>query len=406
MKEIQMIDNQTLTIGTCMFVPFKSSMINISDIAQLKTLYEHQQNNEEVSMLLGVKPNMSLKGFMNKVYSQNTIWKQEAKNVYIVKSTDGIVAGIATVQPLRLWNSTYRVDYAIDVLLTNPEQSKRIKELYVKAYHNQESHTLMQKLQQSKARFFAPMQNEQLESMTCIPNLSTTKGIAIWQNKFKNVDTTFLSQFPIVMPKNIQSADRDFSLKRLDVSNSNGMEFYNFIQNNRHEIKEFFPGLSNEFTSAKAVTSLLGNGATYEKGKLTLHYGIFAGNKLVGYLNCPIGLLSAQIEVLVDKNANNRGYASEALRLLEREFFKHGIKEISILTAMNNYKMQSVLIKNKYCSDLYDENDSFLNYYKLLSDYVKGTRANKSLLKSNEPQKVQVASKLPLSTDFSRECRA
>lgn len=384
----------------CEFIPLCQGMADIYDIIQVKELYD-LRGNEETSLLLNVTPRMPLRNFIKAIYDRANIWSNEDRNVYVAKQRDGIVLGLVSIQPVRFPGVMGKIDYVTDVLLSEPEQINGLRNLFSKAYHHNVRSSINVK-GNIPDNFLIPMQNEKFELFTRVPDRNKNSC-------HSEIRPAFLSNLSSIMPIQINSIGSDFCVRKLDVSDVSGKMIYSLIENNRSDAEQFLPGISKKCTSPETTTAYLMENNDHRRNNMELYYGLFASDKLVGLFDCPVQSLSVKVNMLVDKAARGKGYASEALRLLEREFFKRGIQEIWIDSHIHNYRTQTVLSQNKYICEIYDESEPFIEYHKNLTDYINGHYANETLLNKQQvqqPQKVQAASMKCPTVNYARECRS
>lgn len=360
------------------FVELKDSLITMDDIAVLKSKCD-SPNQEDLLLLLNVAQNTDILHFVQQLFHQISVGKKEMKTLYLAKNGNEDVLGVISIQPVCCNPSTMEIEYCWDSYLTGDYSLKAVKEAFVKYYYNQPHESVYQEVRNKKARFFSP-QLEETESLL----YTQTRPDA-----YQKLSHSKQYMMRLTMPQKIGLNGFFFSMRRIKGKETEIQDVFELIQRNQPETERFLPVWQEECSSLSKTENFLKNQMNFKDSMLSVRYGIYEAEKLVGLLECCTRGDVAHLNILVDKDSGARGYASEALRLAEREIFKHGINEIQLECSAYNYLSPRVVVANGYkLAELYDEYDSMHYYHKVIGDYLAGNRATHSLLKPKEKIKV------------------
>ncbi len=301
--------------------------------------------------------------YMAQIRQKTTEWQSEKRQVYLAKRNEQAV-GIVSVCPVRVNEDTQTKECAFDVWAVNDEFALQIinsfRENVQMETKNPSGYT---------ARVFAPMKGE---SLTVLPYSKRAKG-----------GYSFLTCLSQSMPNRISSQDSAFSLRRLNVSHCD--ELYQLFENNRAEANQFLIGLSKQCDTPEGTKQLLMKSEQIPTDwpVLDIYYGMYQDNKLCGFCGGKCYPSETHIDILVDNAHSGKGYASEAVRLFERELFKRGMETIKLQCDVQNYGTPTIARRNHYLFDAGDDSDNTYYYHKHITDYVSGAHASKPLLKPN-----------------------
>ncbi len=122
-------------------------------------------------------------------------------------------------------------------------------------------------------------------------------------------------------------------------------EDWDFILELRNEFYNFFYNQTKLLTKAEHYAYL-------EKQKPNSnfhHWLIFSNVTQVGYCR----ILNNDVGIMIQKEFQNQGFASEALKLLEQEAKKLGIKKLVALVKVGNETSSKIFIKNNFELKMY-----------------------------------------------------
>ncbi len=227
-------------------------------------------------------------------------------------------------------------------------------------------------------RIFNPLQNR------CLPILPIVYRKEGYNTLLMHLDNT--------LPDEILSIGSDFSLRRIPVNETGVKQIFDLFENNRAETDRFLAGLSSNYSDIERTMKIFSNKSKVHQvsASVSLFYGLYNGDECVGLCQTECNCSEAEINLLVDKNHDKKGYASETIRLIERELFARGIETVKICCDVENYASARVIQKNKYIYEQCyepDESqcDTFYHYYKTIQDYIQGAKVTKPLLKLSQP---------------------
>ncbi len=360
------------------FVELKESLITMDDVLELKSRCDSPKH-EDLLLLLNVAQNTDILHFVQQLFHQINVGKKEMKTLYLAKNGDKDVLGVISIQPVYCNPATMEIEYCWDSYLTGDDSLKAVKEAFIKAYREQPHESVYQEVRNKKARFFAPQLAE--------------KGVLLQEqtkpDMYQKLSHSKQYMMRLTMPQQIGLNGSSFSMRRIKGKKAEVEDVFTLIQRNQPETERFLPAWQEECSSLLKTENFLKNQMNFKENMLSVRYGMYEADKLIGLLECCARGDVAHLNILVDKDSGARGYASEALRLAEREIFKHGINEIQLECSAYNYLSPRVVIANGYKrAELYDEYDSTYYYHKAIGDYLAGNRATHTLLKPKEKIKV------------------
>ena len=154
------------------------------------------------------------------------------------------------------------------------------------------------------------------------------------------------------------------------------------VDSNREHLKPWFPWVNQTLSSEDSYNYLLDK-EEKTKRKEIIEYGIYYLNQYIG--NISIFDLnnivkSGEIGYWISKEYTNKGFMTEAVKILEKEFFEHFefnrlqiksdfLNEASKKVALNcNFKTEGILRENRY-NNYFENIRSTIIFSKLRSEY-------------------------------------
>lgn len=374
------------------FIPLRIGMVSPHDLIQLKTLYDFK-GDEETSLLLNVEKGMKEKEFVQQIFARQKTWNAENKSVYLMQDGAGIVKGIASVIPVRKDAYTGIAEYAFEPLLCASGDSKRLCSMFDQ---NQRLRLIPEFSDNSseRMRFFVPSAGEKL-----------TSAIKLSEKQYENLRTSYMETLLKTMPSGICLRQSHFGVKKLTPTATNATWLSEFVERNNQSVNAFWKELADSCANPQETGLFLK--AKSQKGNKnpSVFYGLFKDESFIGVFECSPRDTTIHLNMLVDKAMTGKGYASEALRLLERELFKRGAEEIRIecsgynretpIIATNNVYRRATAEQPHFSDQFYHldaESPEAKTYFKTFSDYAVGKFGKESFLPQEEGKKTELSS--------------
>ena len=374
------------------FIPLRIGMVSPHDLIQLKTLYDFK-GDEETSLLLNVEKGMKEKDFVQQIFARQKIWNAENKSVYLMQDDEGIVRGVASVIPVRKDAYAGIAEYAFEALLCEPGEAKRMCSMF-------EQHQRLRLIPEfsdalsEQVRFFFPSAGEKL-----------TSAVNLSEKQYENLRNSYMETLLKTMPTDIYLRQSYFGVKKLTPTVANATQFSEFVERNNQSANAFWKELADACANPQETASFLKAKSQKENKNPSVFYGLFKDESFIGVFECSPRDTTIHLNMMVDKAVTGKGYASEALRLLERELFKRGAEEIRIECSGHNRETPIIARNNVYRRAAADQphfSDQFYHldaespeaktYFKTLSDYADGKFGKESFLKQEGIKKSELSS--------------
>ncbi len=340
------------------FAPLQTGIMHAEALQQLA----QQQFNEELYLLFHIEPNDNPATYCQKIKQEIANNQKKNQQIYLIKS-DGKPLGFITMFPAR---SVNKITDCICSIWTTDDCSKTgIMQSFQDSFQR-----INANVSDRQIRIFWPLEHNPL---TPLPVMHRKEGFS-----------SFLTNLSASITDSISSIGSDFSLRRIHPDVNGAKIIFNLFENNREQTDKFLAGLSQLYSSVEQTTNYLidHSRVNHLSANLSLFYCLYKGDTCIGLCQTDCDCDEAQINLLVDKNFDKRGYGSETIRLIERELFRYGIGMVKICCDTQNYASAGVIRHNKYIFEPSDDNnETFYYYHKTIDDYAQGQKVNKSLIK-------------------------
>lgn len=120
---------------------------------------------------------------------------------------------------------------------------------------------------------------------------------------------------------------------------------WDFILDLRNQFFQFFYKQTTPITKDEHYLYL----GKQEKNPNFHHWMITCDDEKVGYIR----ILNNDVGIMIRKDYQNKGIASQALALIEKEAKKFGIKKLIALIKVGNESSKNIFLKNKYEFKMY-----------------------------------------------------
>jgi ribosomal-protein-serine acetyltransferase len=170
------------------------------------------------------------------------------------------------------------------------------------------------------------------------------------------------------MPKfKNELAGKRIILKRLKPTVLMASTMFKVVAENRKHLEPWFPWVRTETDVEISLKYLFDTEAKFKAGE-KVDYGIYINNEYIGN----VGIFdinkknkSAEIGYWLSKNSTRKGYMTEAVEILEKEFFLNiNLNRIQIKCDERNIPSAGVAKKCGYFFEGRHRADSYSDYYK------------------------------------------
>lgn len=153
-------------------------------------------------------------------------------------------------------------------------------------------------------------------------------------------------------PKSILNGTTIY-LKKINASFEEAKKLFTLIDTNRKHLNSWiYLYGTTPFSSPENIFKFLLTLQQEWQQQDSFNYGIYLTNEtLIGMISaeiCPPQNAGIKFKFWIDKEYARTGKISEALTLLEKEFFFLGIERLSICCETDNYKTRNLALKSGY----------------------------------------------------------
>lgn len=342
---------------------FQDATLNMQEIYALTKL-GRQHTDETLHTIFNVTENDGTLDYLQKISDKLKECEKTGTRIYYAKA-DSELVGLVVMNPVRAVEGVCR-EYAIQVWAPDQTRHAAISREFC-SLASEKCETVHDIL--LPKRVFDPMQNGVLLSRFQIPN-----------EKRKEADCSFVEHLMKSMPHQIRAFTSGFSLKRMGISQVEAQNAFNLFEKNRYKANKYLTGFSEECETLEKTKNFLKEHSSPNSRYPMIFYAMCFNGKPVGMIwsRCSS---ECHLNLLVDENAGQSGFASEAVRLFEKELFKRGVSAVIIECLAENYAVPPIARNNKYTYFPEDESVVFDQYYKTHTAYACGAFARHSLVK-------------------------